>query len=678
MLDCMTQKGFLPSVLATIFLMACSTTVSFAQDSIFTGKPKVPLATTIEKNLVDSPDDSSLSSMDLRARIAQLMVITLSGTHGLSSEDRAFLKIYPPGAVIIHQLPRPSFAPEYLAEIRKYEQVNRVPLLVGCDLYQLTKQQFKRSEGFSPLPSMLSIAAAGDETAARRLGQILARHMNAMGFDFYLGPSLAQASTLSTAPGTIHNFGNHPAFTTSAGWSLISAFRDNGVIVIPTGFPGGGENRLPGQTAVLLTPQNQLRKKDLAPYIKVIKEGIDFLHVGNVLTPMLDSQKNPASVSYAILQTLLRDELGYNGITLVGPVDHPDIQRRLSPGDAAVMALNNGADMIYWGKADNMTRAGIETIIGAVQSGRLPESIIDAAFERILDHKLRLVPQPRILPKTKVAAKLEGDKKLIEESYQLERRAITLVQNRGQVLPLTKTASVPIGITGVIGVELLHDALEKHLKPIAQQPITTARHLGEIQDFEIDRVVSRAQGIRTAIIVLGEKLRHNGQTRLIRALKKKGARVVVVLLGYPEMLPKVSEADAILLAYTDNNAPEAVLRAIAEIIVGLGPIQVLASTQDFTTKAGELRTFDAAEVVQTPTGRLPITISESYGSGLSLGYAPHLAMKKISWDFGNGMKSKDVSSEIAFTEPGRHQVTLTVTDNNNQVTSGTFNILVLE
>jgi beta-N-acetylhexosaminidase len=678
MTDYITQKFSTALPFLVILLLAGAGTCALAQDSIFTGRPPTTQQIPEEESAGEAVDQAQPRPSDLRARIAQLMIITLSGTHGLGSEDRAFLNEYIPGAAVIAQLPRPSFAPEYLEQIRKFEATSGIPLLVGCDLYQLSKQQFIRAEGFPPLPSLLSIAAASDESAGHRLGQILARHMTAMGFDFYFGPSLALKSALSETPGTLHSFGEHPEFTTAASAALISAFRENGVAVMPTGFPGGGENRLPGQSAVLLTPETQLHERDLAPYIRAIDEGISFLHVGNTLTPTLASNRNPASLSNVVLKTLLRDELGYRGIAVVGPMDHPDIVGRIAPGEAAVIALENGADMLFFSNAGRMARAAIETVLAAVESGRLPQSIVDDAYQRIVETKDRLITKPRKLPKASAALKLEKDKKLLEESYQLERRAVTLVQNRGHLLPLSETASGPIGITGVVAVELLHDALEKHIKRIVQQPIMTARHLGEIQDFEIDRIVSRAQGIRTAIVVLGKKMRHDGPVRLIHELKKKGARVVVVLLGYPDMLDQVRDADAILLAFSDNDTPGTTIRAIADILIGKGPLAVLSVEHDFETTVGELRTFDATEVVRTPTGRLPVNVSDTYKSGLGVAYSPVPALKKVSWDFGNGKKSSDTVSTFAYAEPGSYQVTLTVTDHENQATSGTFNIAVHE
>ena len=139
--------------------------------------------------------------------------------------------------------------------------------------------------------------------------------------------------------------------------------------------------------------------------------------------------------------------------------------------------------MIMWDGADSQEMRAVDRIVTAVDEGRLSEALIDTAFKRVLDYKFEHLME-QVAKTEKDAAPLERTKKLAEQVQAIEERAITIVQNKGNVLPLLKDKSMPIGITGTIGVEVLHASMEKHIKHISQQPITTARHVGEIKDFE--------------------------------------------------------------------------------------------------------------------------------------------------------------------------------------------------
>src|SRR5690606_35337797 len=145
----------------------------------------------------------------------------------------------------------------------------------------------------------------------------------------------------------------------------------------------------------------------------------------------------------------------------------------------------------------------------------------------------------------------------------------------------------PMGITGTVGVEILHSGLEKHMKPISQQLITTARHIDDIKDFEIQRVTSHIRGMKTVIVSLSETARPQGQIELIRALKEKGVQVVVILLGYPRALPHLALADAIVLAYCDSSKYAETLASMADILVGEGPVGFIAVKQDISVAPGE-------------------------------------------------------------------------------------------
>ena len=78
----------------------------------------------------------------------------------------------------------------------------------------------------------------------------------------------------------------------------------------------------------------------------------------------------------------------------------------------------------------------------------------------------------------------------------------------------------------------------------AQLPSKQEEALGDIEDFEIQRLARNSGAIHTAICVFTNTRKTQGQARLVHELKKAGSRVVVVLLGYPTNLPSLVEADA--------------------------------------------------------------------------------------------------------------------------------------
>jgi hypothetical protein len=455
-----------------------------------------------------------------------------------------------------------------------------------------------------------------------------------------------------------------------------------GLLMLPLDFPGGAHNRArEGAPPVLLTPEPLLMESDLLPFRRVIASGAKLLHVGNVLAPALDSAK-PASISAPVMRTLLRERLGFEGVIVAGPMDGAELTHYLDPAVAARQALEAGADLLFFeGQSGQVVRV-IEKLVAAVQAGELSEAVIDAAARRVL--ALKYAALKPLEPKSEAQVARQAERKELTQAVErIERHALTLLKNSNGVLPLRREQSLPAGLTGVVALEGMRGILEKELKELAMQEVATARHLGEIQDFEIERLTSRVRGVRTVVCVFTATLRPAGPVALVRRLKEKGVSVVVVLLGYPSYAAQLSAADAIVLAYCDEATHETTLKAVAELLLGRCSLRVLSAEEmlgpgkSLAMRVGESLQFDALRAVQAPAGRLPLRLSEDFPEGSAVRMDPALSLKRAQWDF-DGKKVSRPTAEHAFTTPGHHRITLTVTDTAGETSSGTFEVRVSE
>lgn len=653
--------------------------------SFFPTEPK-PAAPAAETKPAPKPDkdapppvlsaDEVLERLDLRGRLAQLLLVTLQGELGPNSADIAFLKGSTPGAVLIRQAGLPSEAQLYAQRVRSAPPLLGLPILVGCDMYSLARGDRGAASQFVELPSLLSLAAARDSGATEHFGHLLAEHLRGMGFDMSLGPSLELAPTVPGVRGSIYTFGSSPDFAAEAGASLVKALADAGVAAVPTGFPGGGANRRGKEPAVLTTPRAELAQRDAFPYARAIAAGAGMIHVGNVLVPGLDETGAPASISHDVIQAYLRDTMHFDGLVIAGPLDVPDVTSKFNPAEAAQRAILAGADLLYFITPLNTPARVLDKLVAAVEAGDVPRSLVDRAARRVVAFKLARATATVEASTEKDAKKLEGKKALAEEAYAVERKAITLIKNASGVLPLAKDRSVPLGVTGVIGTEVITPLLEKPLKQVVQQPIGTAKHLGEIQDFEIDRLTHHAEGIRTAVVLLTDQMRTAGAKRLISGLKAKGAKVVVVLLGYPGNAAEYLAADAIILAYCDGATYGETLKAVGDVLLGKPPITLRSDLGEMQVKVGEARNFNALDIVRAPAGRLPVALGPSLPEGFSTNYGGDALVKNAEWDFGDGAQAKDLQTTYTYTKPGNYTLTVRVQADNKEIAEQHYQVNV--
>ena len=660
---------------AVVFVTAIG--AASAQPSAFLPEGDAPSwerTTPDDELLPEELAERFIVTQPVAAKVAQLMMITLEGVTGPSGNDAAFFKAFMPGGVIMPQTLKPGTAAGYVNALREAERDSGVPLFIGADLYQLTTPTRSTPTGFIQLPSLLSITAAGESDTTRRLGRFMAEHARGMGFNLHLGPPLTLAPTLESADTGIQTFGSDPRFAAEAGMVFHDAFQEAGIIMMPLGYPGGGANRVGRGAAVLTTPRPLLTDLDALPYHELARHGARIMHVGNTLVPTLDVENRPASLSPVIIRELLRGEAAFDGVIVAGPLDDESLRGRYEHTEAAVRALMAGADMLLWGGGLLPVTRAIERITKLVASGDIEEERIDASLRRVLALKSTLITPEKPIAERQ-AQKISRQKELREESLEIERRAITLVKNDHNVLPLLKQESTPVGITGVVGVEELHELLSKEMKPVMRQRITTARHLGEIQRFEIERLTRHISGLRTLICILTDGMRVETQMELLNALRPKTQHLIVVYLGNPRDAARLTNADAMVLAYCEPVMLEQTMSAMNDILIGKGPVSIMPVADEIRLRVGETRSFNAYEILRVPSGRLPIALSDQLPAGSSARYNPSDATKRIEWDFA-GKRIRREAVAHTFDTPGTYPVTLTVTDTRNDVQTRTFTVTV--
>jgi beta-N-acetylhexosaminidase len=491
--------------------------------------------------------------------------------------------------------------------------------------------------------------------------------------DFHWGPALGLAPSLQTSAVWSDSFGSLAGVTATFATQIGTALAQRNLAWAPGGFPGGTTDAARRSPAVLLTPRSQLRELDLKPYEAAIAAGAEMVHVGTTLVPTIDSER-PACLSPIVIRDVLRDALDFDGIVIAGPIDAPEVSRISDTSTAAVEALVSGADMIYWeGSGPRVARAIVDIVRG-VERGIIPESMINDAFTRIVAYKERRGLATWPAPDKGAARDVAKNAAKRREAAEIERRAITLLRNREEVLPLVEGKSELIGVTGAYGVQELQEALEEYFKTVAAQSIGTARHATRIQDFEIARLTRPGGPVKTAVVVFSSDIELTSQIKLISGLKQIGQRVVVVLLGQPRNVQAYDDADALILAYGDVSNPAETMTAVADMLAGYAPIEVLPPLRELELRAGEPATFDVHDVVRTPTGRLPVTLGDPFVAGYAVSYRSPAVADSVRWDFGDGKQSRDPVTAHAYKDTGTYQITLRVGKKFSG--EGTFRVVV--
>ncbi len=137
------------------------------------------------------------------------------------------------------------------------------------------------------------------------------------------------------------------------------------------------------------------RQNELVPFRAAISAGVSSIMPGHLAVSALEPDATvPASLSRNILTGLLRDEMKFRGLIVTDAMDMGGVTSMYSPGEAAVRAVEAGADIVLQPPAPDAALAGLEN---AVKSGRLSQKRIDESVRRILQAKARLGRSTKIV-----------------------------------------------------------------------------------------------------------------------------------------------------------------------------------------------------------------------------------------------------------------------------------------
>lgn len=225
------------------------------------------------------------------------------------------------------------------------------------------------------------IGTSGDTGNAYQAYLTIGSYLKEYGVDVNLGP-------VCDVPAEGSYLGNR-AFNTDADIvasmipSAVNGQSDFGVITCLTAFPGqGSASGDPANgTASAGKTLEEMRSSDFLPFSAGFAAGAQMVMVSN----MTVGEEVPCSLSSMMITDVLRGELGFQGVVITADMDQKAITDHYTSGEAAVMALQAGADMIM--KPANFAEA-YAAVLAAVADGTLTEERIDESLTRIYTIKM--------------------------------------------------------------------------------------------------------------------------------------------------------------------------------------------------------------------------------------------------------------------------------------------------
>lgn len=553
--------------------------------------------------------NEQLRKMSLEEKVGQLISVGVNATF-LNQDSDAYRSLQHQiednkvGGIILFRGP----VYESVILVNRMQQLARYPLLVSADLEAGAGMRFDDTVN---LPWNMAVAATGNPEYARRQGEITAREARALGVHQIFAPVVDVNNNAANPVINVRSYGEDPADVARFAAAFTEGAQDAGAIATAKHFPGHGDTAVDSHRGLpeINVSRERLNTVEFVPFKASVDAGVGAVMVGHIALPQIDAtavkplpqnvkskpidtDENgeiieekaamPATMS-PVIGKILRNDLKFQGMIVTDALSMSGLTIYFTPEEAAVRALEAGADMLLK-PAD--VDASFRGVLQAVKSGRITEQRVGESARRILAAKYDLgLVKDRITPVDSLDRTV-GSKDVMALATEIAEHAITLVRDEEKLVPLQPGARVfNLAVTNGEDRNWIANPFVSRLNRAGVKVETVVLDERSAEQ-EVQKAIESAKSANLVIASLYGRVR-SGQASSV-GIPQAGARalseliaekkpVVGISFGNPYLLQSFNGLRTYMVTYGDMPAlQQAAARALlGEIdIVGKLPISL--------------------------------------------------------------------------------------------------------
>ena len=429
-------------------------------------------------------------------------------------------------------------------------------------------------------PGNMALGATGNPELTYRMARLSAGELRALGFDMNAGPVLDVNCNPDNPVIGVRSFSDDPRTVAAHGIMYERGMRDEGIIPVLKHFPGHGDTATDSHTGLpcIRKTGEELENCELIPFRACLEDGAQAVMTAHIQFPCLSEAETipgreepfvlPATLSRPVLQGLIRERYP-DTLIVTDSMGMAGVNQAFTPVQAAKRAILAGVDILLMpvdlARPDGPEKleAYIDGLTSMAGSGEIPESVLDAAVDRILAVKGTHVFRTAAPGDTETV----GSPAHHETEWEITKRAVTLLKNRNGAIPLKPDTDVLI----VVPFESEINSAKYALSRLEEEGNLATRgriRIGCLENETDDGICKKLTGGGTLIAVSavygpaylrpdlpqGESL-----VRLdciqVRA-RALGCRIIRISAHLPYDTARFRDADAVLAAYCAKGMSE--------------------------------------------------------------------------------------------------------------------------
>ncbi len=371
--------------------------------------------------------DSVFASLTEDQKITQLIIVRLSSINSRTREVtfyeekvREAVEKYNVGGICLFQGGPVTQA----LLINHLQSVAQTPVLISIDAENGLGM---RMDSVISLPRQMMMGAVTDEKIIYNYGRWVGQQCRRMGIQVNYAPVVDVNNNPDNPVINDRSFGENKYVVAAHGISYMKGMQDAGIMACAKHFPGHGDVAVDSHLdlPVINKSKTELDTTELYPFRALFNAGVGSAMVAHLYIPAIDQTQNRAtSISINTVTGLLRNEMGFKGLTFTDALEMKGVTKFFPDGDAAVESLIAGNDMLC---LPGEVPVVLQKIKEAIRKDRVSVSAINDHVKKILLAKYNLglnKTSPVILKN--LTDNLNTESKQIRK--QIAENAITLLR----------------------------------------------------------------------------------------------------------------------------------------------------------------------------------------------------------------------------------------------------------
>ncbi|MBB4824346.1 beta-N-acetylhexosaminidase [Sporosarcina luteola] len=334
-----------------------------------------------------APADRFIEQLTVEEKIGQLFIFGFEGNQ-FSPELNAMIQQHHIGGLILlgKNVSPPLDIIKILNDAKAANQDNQIPLFLSVD--EEGGRVSRLPKGIRKLPAAEKIGKQNDPQLNYRTGEYLAELLHAFGYNMNYAPVMDVRSNPSNPVIGDRAYATNAHTVADLGIETMNGMKDNGVIPVIKHFPGHGDTSVDSHESLPVVDKGleELARTEFMPFQQAIDAGADVVMVAHVVYPALDP-KWPASMSGRVINDLLREQMGFQGVVITDDLTMGAITNDHSVSEAALQSFLAGSDLLLIaGDYDDQLQT-IQLFSQAIASGVISEERLNDSVRRILTLK---------------------------------------------------------------------------------------------------------------------------------------------------------------------------------------------------------------------------------------------------------------------------------------------------